>query len=111
VRELEDIDEIRQRKMAELQKKIEDEKSKESAEANAQMQKQMVLRAILTPEARSRLTNLRLSRPEYANTIEVQLINLAQSGNLRGKVTDLQLKDILRKLARQRTRNTTIKRV
>jgi programmed cell death protein 5 len=75
------------------------------------MQKQMVLRAILTPEARSRLTNLRLSRPEYANTIEVQLINLAQSGNLRGKVTDLQLKDVLRKLARQRTRNTTIKRV
>lgn len=108
---VEDIDEIRQRKLAELQKRMEEEKSRESAEQNAQIQKQLILRSILTPEARSRLTNLRLSRPEYANTIEMQLVGLAQSGNLRGKVTDSQLKEILRKLARQRSRPTTIKRL
>lgn len=108
---MEDIDEIRQKKLAELQRKMEDEKAKEDADKNQQMQKQLILRSILTPEARSRLTNLRLSRPDYANAIEMQLISLAQSGNLRGKVTDLQLKDILRKLARQRSRETTIRRV
>jgi programmed cell death protein 5 len=108
---MEDIDEIRQRKLAELQRKAEEEKSQEKAEQDAQLQKQLILRSILTPEARSRLTNLRLSRPEYANTIEMQLIGLAQSGNLRGKVTDTQLKELLRKLSRQRSRSTTIKRV
>ena len=108
---MEDIDEIRQRKLAELQKRMEEEKSREAAEQNAQIQKQLILRSILTPEARSRLTNLRLSRPEYANTIEMQLVGLAQSGNLRGKVTDSQLKEILRKLARQRSRPTKIKRL
>ncbi len=108
---MEDIEEIKQRKMAELQKKMEEERSREAAEQNAQVQKQLILRSILTPEARSRLTNLRLSRPEYANTIEMQLISLAQSGNLKGKVTDAQLKEILRKLARQRSRTTTIKRL
>jgi len=108
---MEDIEEIRQRKMAELQKRIEEEKAQREAEQNAKIQKQMILRAILTPEARSRLTNLRLSRPDYASTIEAQLIRLAQSGNLRGKVTDLQLKEILRKLARSRSREPTIKRV
>lgn len=108
---MEDIDEIRQRKLRELQKKIEEEKAQQSAEQNAKTQMQLMLRAILMPEARSRLTNLRLSRPDYASTIEMQLIKLAQSGNLRGKVTDAELKEILRKLARSRSRETTIKRV
>ncbi len=106
-----DIDEIRQRKLAEMQRRMEDEKEREAAAKDAQIQKQLILRSILTPDARSRLTNLKLSRPEYAQAIEGQLINLAQSGNLRGKVTDAQLKDILRKLARQRSRTTRIRRV
>jgi len=110
VSSVEDLEEIRRRKLAELQKKLEEERSRE-AEQNAQIQKQLILRSILTPEARSRLTNLRLSRPEYANAIEMQLISLAQSGRLRGKVTDPQLKELLRKLARSRSRETTIRRL
>ncbi len=108
---MEDIDEIRQRKLAELQKRLEEEKGRQSAEQNAQIQKQLVLRSILTPEARSRLTNLRLSRPEYVDSIEMQLIGLAQAGKLRGKVTDAQLKEILRQLAQQRSRTTRIRRM
>lgn len=108
---MEDIDEIRQKKLQELQKKIDSERSQEEAEERAQLQKQAILRSILTPEARSRLTNLRLSRPDYVKTIESRLITLAQSGNLRSKVTDAQLKDILRKIARSRSRDIKIKRV
>jgi len=108
---MEDIEEIRQKKLAELQRRLEEERSKQTAEENTQVQKQLILRSILTPEARSRLTNLRLSRPEYASTIEMQLISLAQSGKLTGKVTDAQLKEILRQLAHSRSRTTTIRRL
>ena len=57
------------------------------------------------------MTNLRLSRPEYANAIETQLISLAQSGRLKSKVTDPQLKELLRKLAHSRSREPTIRRL
>ena len=36
--------------------------------------------------------------PEFAEGLENQLISLAQSGNLRGPVTEEQLIDILKKL-------------
>ncbi len=111
MRAMEDIDEIRQKKLAELQKKMQDEETQEEAQKQAELRKQLVLKSILTPEARSRLTNLRLSRPEYVKAIEQRLIGLAQSGNLREKVTDSQLKGILRKIARSKSRETKIKRV
>ena len=57
---------------------------------------------ILTPEARSRLANLRLTRPDYVNQIELQLIQLAQAGRIASKITDEQLKELLRKLAGQK---------
>jgi len=49
-------------------------------EINAQ--KQAILRKILSPEARSRLANIRMARPEFAAQLELQMIQLAQSGQL-----------------------------
>ena len=57
---------------------------------------------ILTPEARSRLTNLKLAKPDLVNQIEIQLIQSAQSGSLRGKVTDEQLKVLLSQISGQK---------
>jgi programmed cell death protein 5 len=57
---------------------------------------------ILTPEARSRLANLKLTKPEFVEQIELQLIQLAQSGRLQGKVTDEQLKVLLKQLSGQK---------
>jgi programmed cell death protein 5 len=56
----------------------------------------------MTPEARSRLANLKLTKPELVQQIEIQLIQSAQAGSLRGKVTDEQLKVLLRQLASQK---------
>ena len=58
----------------------------------------MILRQILTPQARDRLANIKMARPEFADGLENQLIALAQSGTLRGPVTEEQLIDILKKL-------------
>ncbi len=57
---------------------------------------------ILTPEARSRLANLRLTKPEFVDQIEIQLIQLAQSGRMKGKITDEQLKVLLKQLSGQK---------
>jgi programmed cell death protein 5 len=67
-----------------------------------EIQKQALLRQILTPEARDRLANVRVASPDIANMVESQLIQLAQSGRLAGMITDAMLRDILMRVTPQR---------
>jgi programmed cell death protein 5 len=71
-------------------------------EQQIEQQKQAILRSILTPEARQRLTNLKLVKPEFTDQLELQLIQLAQAGKLPVPLTDEQLKKILVQLQSQR---------
>ena len=66
--------------------------------AAVEAQKQSILRQILTEEAIQRLANIKLVRPQLAEAVEIRLIQLAQQGSLSEKLTDAQLKDILRKI-------------
>ena len=110
-----DLDEIRQKRMAELQAQqaaaAQQNQAQQQAMAQAQQQeaqaqfeaqKKQILGQIMTPEARQRLANLKLTKPEMVNQIELQLIQSAQAGSLRGKVTDEQLKVLLRQIAGQK---------
>ncbi|RLG09912.1 MAG: DNA-binding protein, partial [Thaumarchaeota archaeon] len=56
-----------------------------------------------TPEARQRLANLRLIKPELVAQLEEQLIQLANSGRVRLPITDDELKAILSKLTSRRS--------
>ncbi len=78
--------------------------SKEQEEARRQLesQKKQAMLQLLTPEARSRLANLRLTKPEMVEQIELQLIQLAQMGRVKSKITDDQLKQLLKNLAGQK---------
>ncbi|MEG3224516.1 MAG: hypothetical protein BME94_03070 [Methanobacteriales archaeon Met13] len=107
-----DIEEIRRRRMEQLQQQAAQQPShqptQQEVEAQEQMrqemeaQKRQAMMQILTPEARGRLANLRLTRPEYVDQIELQLIQLAQMGRITSKITDEQLKELLRKMAGQK---------
>ena len=108
-----DLDEIRQRRMAELQaqqaaaqnqaqQQAMAQAQQQEAQAQFEAQKKQILGQIMTPEARQRLANLKLTKPEMVNNIELQLIQSAQAGSLRGKVTDDQLKVLLRQIAGQK---------
>lgn len=97
--------------MAQLQAQQGQQQEAEQAREQYEAQKQAVLRKILTPEARQRLANIKLVQPEFAEQLEIQLIQLAQSGRVNLPINDNQLKDLLTKIQSQQTkRDITIRR-
>ena len=72
-----------------------DENSAQPNEAEINAQKEIILKQILSSEARLRLNNVKMVKPDVANTVENYLISLASQGKLRPPVTDDQLKQIL----------------
>lgn len=93
---------LRRRRMLELQQRLAQEQQKAQAQQQIEMQKQAILRRILTPKARQRLNNLKMVKPEFANALEIQLIQLAQAGKVKIPITDEQVKEILVRLQGQR---------
>jgi len=93
-----ELERIRQQKMAELQARI----AEEEARRQRELERTAAMRVILTPEARQRLNNLKLVKPELVERIEEYLIQLAQSGQLRSQIDDETLKMILDKLMPKR---------
>lgn len=98
-----ELEELRRRKMAQLQEQAvaEQQVSAQAAAQAAQERaaKDMVLRQILEPEARERLERVRLTRPEVAESLENQLVVLAQQGRLQRKVDDEMLRQLLARVA------------
>jgi programmed cell death protein 5 len=105
-----ELEEIRKRKLLSLQQKLAEDQRQEQAEEHLELQKQALLRKILSTEARQRLTNLKMVRPEFTEQIELQLIQLAQQGKLPIPLSDKQLKEILVQLQSHK-RETKIRRV
>jgi programmed cell death protein 5 len=106
----EELEEIRKRKLLAMQQRMTDEQKQAQAEKQLEAQKQALLRQILSPEARQRLTNLHMVKPEFTEQLELQLIQLAQTGKLPMPVSDAQLKHILIQL-QSRKRETKIRRI
>ncbi len=97
-----ELEKIRARKLQELQQQALEEQRREQLKAEMEAQKNAILSQILTNEARQRLANVRMVRPELAEAIEIQLIQLAQSGRLNSKITDEQLKKTLKQISKRK---------
>lgn len=69
------------------------EKSPTDAEVAAM--KEQALKTLLMPEARLRLNNVRMVKPELATMVENYLLGMASQGRLRSQISDDQLKQIL----------------
>jgi programmed cell death protein 5 len=94
----EELEKLRKKKLMELQQSEELKESMEDQEAQQkefEEKKKMILRSILTPKAKERLGNIKVARAEMAEAIENQLISLAQSGRLKNKINDEQLRMLL----------------
>jgi len=105
-----ELEELRRRKMAELQRHQEAQVMAQEQQHQVDQQRQMIMRQILTPPARDRLANLRMAYPDIARLVEDQLIALVQSGRIQQQVDDNTLKEILRRVAPKK-REIKIERV
>jgi programmed cell death protein 5 len=105
-----ELENLRRRRLSELQQQGSEDQKQSQAKKQIDAQKQALLRQILSPESRQRLTNLRMIKPEFTEQIELQLIQLAQTGKLPIPLPDAQLKQILIQL-QSRKRETKIRRI
>ena len=107
-----ELEQLRRRKMEEIQRsnsarqmREEQQKAQEAERAR----RQQILRQILDPEARERLANVRLVKPELAENVESQLIQLYSMGRINRIITDPEIRDILSKM-NETKRETKIER-
>ncbi|OOF98587.1 hypothetical protein ASPCADRAFT_402942 [Aspergillus carbonarius ITEM 5010] len=99
-----ELEEIRRARLAQLQQQGgarggsdgNQEEQRRQAEAE---RRTTILNQILEPEAADRLGRIRLVKESRAADVESRLLMLAQSGQLRQKVSEDQLKQLLNAMA------------
>jgi programmed cell death protein 5 len=96
----EELEKIRQQKMEQLQDQAGDgdEEAVEAQRQQAEAQKKAILRKHLTDGARKRLNTVKMSKPDAGEQIEQQILALAQSGRIQGKIDEEKMKELLREL-------------
>ena len=106
---MDDLEALRQRRLAELQaRQAQQAGAQQDAQAAAAQKAdaedaavERILQQILEPEARERLTRIRMSRPELADAVAKQLVTLAQQGRLGRRLTDEDLRTLLARIPGQ----------
>ena len=108
----EELERLKAQRMQELQARKQQGAEQQRAAAEAEAQKQNLMRRLLTPDARLRLANIKMVRPEYGQQLELELVQLAQTGRVPLPITDDQLKRLLAQLeGQQKKRDISIRRV
>jgi programmed cell death protein 5 len=106
----EELEAIRRKKLSQYQQRASEEQRQAQAEKEVDAQKEALLKQILSPEARQRLTNLKMVKREFTEQLELQIIQLAQMGKIPIPLSDGQLKQILIQL-QSRKRDIKITRI
>lgn len=81
-----ELERIRRRKLEELQQQAAQQQIADVQQKEFEEKKYLLMRKILSVEGRQRLENIRIVKPQFAEQIEMQLIQLFQSGKLRGAI-------------------------
>ena len=79
-------------------------------EKNQRTMREGMLRMLLTSEARERLTNIRMVKPDVSKIIEDNIIRLASAGKLSPPITDEYIKQLLQSIQKPK-REFKIRRV
>ncbi|KAI8324561.1 DNA-binding TFAR19-related protein [Martensiomyces pterosporus] len=107
-----DLDAIRARRLAEMQAQGGSGPSNGS-EANAQKSqqeeaRQNMLAQVLSREARERLGRIAMVKPEKARAVEDMLLRMARMGQIRNKVSEDELKEMLEQINAEHHTETKI---
>ena len=94
-----ELERIRQEKMEQLQdQQGGEEELREAQREQAEAQKKAVLRQHLTDGARKRLNTVKMSKPQFGEQVEQQVVALARSGRIQGKIDEEKMKQLLKEL-------------
>ena len=96
----EELEELRQRKMEQLKDRQggEGEEAREAQRQQAEAQKEAMLKQALTDGARKRLNTVKMSKPQFGEKVEQQVVALARSGRLQGRIDEEKMKEILEEM-------------
>ena len=94
----EELEKLRKKKLEALQQQAAQQHIADAQQKEFESRKYLIMRKILSQEGRQRLENIRIVKPEFAQQIELQLIQLAQAGRLRGPLSDAAFKKLLEQL-------------
>jgi len=72
-----------------------DENNTQEKDSQLKAQKEMMLKQVLSSEARRRLNNVRMVKSDLADLVENYILNLSVQGKISGQISDDQLKQIL----------------
>ena len=96
-----ELEELRRERMEELQEQQggqDAQEAQEAAQQQAEAQKKAILRQHLTDEARKRLNTVKMSKPQFGEQVEQQVIAIARSGRLDGRIDDDKMRQLLQEL-------------
>lgn len=80
-------------------------------DASRRAMRENVMRIALTSEARQRLTNVRMVKPDVAHAIEEYIVQLVSSGRLKRTIDDEQLKELLQTIQGSAKKEFKIRRI
>jgi len=100
------LEELREQRLQELQDRAQGGEGEAGAQAQAQQaaqdraeaQQEAMLKQYLTDGARQRLNAVEMSKPEFAAKVKKQVVALAQSGRIQGRIDEDQMRDLLKEL-------------
>ena len=96
----EELERLREQKKEQLKEQAQqqDSEAMEEQRQQAEAQKKAILRQHLTDGARKRLNTVKMSKPQVGEQVEQQVVALAQSGRLRDRIDEDQMKELLREI-------------
>lgn len=98
MQETDELEALKQRKMAELRARAEQKAEAEQRETDTESKLAALANTVLTEEARTRLFNVKLvNRELYLKTLQT-IVMLAQNGRIREKLQDSDMRSLLSQL-------------
>ncbi|CAK1586201.1 unnamed protein product [Parnassius mnemosyne] len=108
-----ELEQIRQQRLAQLQSqhggtgdpnhaKAQEDKMKAMEEA-----KHSILTQVLSQDARARLNTIKIGKPEKGAMVENMICRMAQMGQVRGKISEQELIQLLESVNQQMPKSTS----
>lgn len=104
-----ELEKLKEKKKEELKEGGAGEQQEKMKEEMEKKRKQE-LRKVLTKDAMERLGRVRLANEQLASQLETYLVRLSQAGQIKNKVTEDKLKQILKSVKEEQKKDWKIRR-